>query len=314
MQTPIHIIIHGLVILLAGSMLNSTPSVNVFGALAVEDNMRPEVPMVSSYGVTLPIHDAMLTIAGNSAVAVGGLNQGRLQSITDADLGPRQFIALSGDRIQFGNYNDSACTPTPIEGATGAVPGAHFEEVPHLSRFVSDMEMLPNTRPVSGNYSSISPSLVSAWLDVPQGALTAHTAPEANFEKEFRPSRRKQIVATEALLDFNGQPDIPVCIIVTPFGAGEPDVVIKLPVRPQRISIDFANMARPRTTGAVGEIVPGITYDFELFYRVLRTLPCPAPVPYFDPKKAADLAKKHGHVNSETDPPEGAICGPGYMQ
>src|SRR4051794_14396753 len=98
MQTPIHIFIHGLVILLAGSMLNSTPSVNVFGALAVEDNMRPEVPMVSSYGMTLPIHDATLTIDGNSAVTVSGLNQGRLRSVTNSNLVPQQFIVLSGDR------------------------------------------------------------------------------------------------------------------------------------------------------------------------------------------------------------------------
>lgn len=302
MITTVKIVFHGLVLLLSGAALDTKPAANIFAAVAIEDNVRPEIAAASSYGVTLPIHDAVLHITGD-ADAIGGVSKARLETTAD---GLARFVVLSGDRIQFGGYTNGSCEPASKESAGGAMPAASFKAVPHMSRIVPDVELLPNARPIDGYYGNISQELVSAWMDLSQGKLTANVSEAESYEREFRPSHVKQVMATEAVLEFKGTRDTAVCIMVTPFGEDDPDVVIKLPLQ-NNVTLGLMNMAREPLVDPMGV---GVIYDFELFYRLLKNPPCLAPIPYYDKPKAKELAALHPGTGTAPDPPEGAVCGP----
>ncbi|HYC87919.1 MAG TPA: hypothetical protein VEO54_01805 [Thermoanaerobaculia bacterium] len=314
-MNEISVFFTGLVVLMSGSMLHVEPPENIFAAVAVEDNAKPEVPAISTYGVVLPVHDAVLELVTPDAVAVAGRNQQRLFMATDQQGNETGLaIGLSGDRVQFGSWDDgkSRCAPFFSKDSEGAVTDESFEDVPQLSRILPASELADGTHPVDGDYSTIRREVVSSWLDIHGGTFSARVRP-AHVERDFLPSRHKQRLATQAVLKFEVPDDTPACVMITPFGAGRPDVVIKLP--DHGVKIKFRNAARAAARAT--DTFRGVTYDFELFYQLLRRRPCPPPIPHFDADLQAKLEQQEhtGHGDgTEPDPPEGAVCGPMKMR
>ena len=314
-MNDIVVIFTGLVVLMSGSMLHLEPAGNIFAAVAVEDNAKPEEPAESVYGVVLPVHDAIFELVTNDAVVVGGTKPKRLFKVLNKDgVQVGQAVALSGDHVQFGSWDEvaSRCNALFSKDSEGALPGPTFEQVPHLRRILPESKLADGTYPVDGDYKFIRAEMVSSWLDIHGGILSAKTDP-GHVERDFLPTRHKQKLATEATLLFKVPKSPATCVMITPFEEAEPDLVIKL--ANHKHVIHFRNAARISGAALEGQIFPGVTFDFELFYRILEHAPCPPPVPHFDvEKQRALMAKLHNeHNGTETDPPEGAVCGPSQM-
>jgi hypothetical protein len=307
MATIVDVVVTGIITFLAGSTLDVSPAGNMHAAIAIEDNARPNVNKVTRFGMALAIHQTTLSMLAVAVDSVSGEKPARF--VLDGNM---KTITLEGDRIQIGEFVSNTCTPFAV---TGAAPKTLFEKVPHLSRIVSDIEMAPNTLPLNGNYGNISKAKISAWLDIHDGAVTAEVTPSTRPEAEFRPSGHKQQIATSATWQFVVVGN-PACITITPFGLTKPDVVVKL--NETNIKASFTNVAP--TTGAAGmaaqanadALHPGITYDWELFYDILKTPPCLPPLPYVRIKPIILGGGLHDHANSDTGGDEltGINCGP----
>lgn len=312
MATAVEVAVTGIVMFIAGSTINSTPPNNMHAAIAIEDNARPNVNKVTRFQMALPIHHATVKIADSAVKDVTGNNKSRA-----VKSGGFFTVTLEGDQVQFGRMVSNTCTPFAV---SGAFPHADFEKVPHLSAIVGDVEMGANTLPLNGKYGNISKTKISGWLDIHGEDISAEIADEANRPAaDFRPSRHAQKVATTVRWKFKVDPN-PACIAVTPFNAIAPDVVIE--IMPQNnVTVHYANMA-PVIDAAADLPHPGITYDWELFYDVLKNPPTIPPLPYVRIKTVTALkgysVNRNDHAHGEgTNAPQtegddltGINCGP----
>jgi hypothetical protein len=267
-MNEITVIISGIVMLVSTNAFVQNGTADISAAVAVEASQ----PFDSSYDVDVPLHMAMLKFKSKD-VAVIKDPENRLKEVIVEGSDAVTLLHLHGDRIQLGT-GQGACA-----AATAKTPAARdsAKGIPRLSEIVRpDLKLAPKTFPTGArlnDFTKVSKDLVAAWLEIAGGHLRA-VQPEfpETEEVQFRPSRRRAILspAVEWRLP-SGQAD---CIIVTPFSGADPIVLAFVP--DNAITVDFENMADRST----GEAVPGIGYDYELFYRLIENPPVIPPIPY----------------------------------
>ncbi|HKR66363.1 MAG TPA: hypothetical protein VJZ00_21730 [Thermoanaerobaculia bacterium] len=272
-MSEITVVLSGIVLLVSSNAYLTTGGSNaISSAIAVE----ARTPIDSAYDIDIPVHNAMLTFL--KADVDGGATidpDKRLEPAKEGDSHEGVdliVLQLRGDRVQLGT-GGAVCGGLPAS-TTNARDS--LQTLPRLSEIVRpDVTLRSGTFPVGTNFTGMDKSRVAAWLDIRGGHLRAtHTEDERpRYEEvEFRPTRRRARISPHVLWTAPAGVD---CVVVTPFAAG--GKMIKIVLNPDRdIRIGFHNMADMST----GELVPGIAYDFELFYRLINNSPVIPPLPY----------------------------------
>lgn len=272
-MNDITVIISGIVLLVSSNAYLSSGTDAISSAIAVEAGQ----PIDSKYDIDIPLHEAMLMIPSEHVTFTRDPDK-RLELrpvVTPEGEDPplMTILRLRGDRIQMGR-GGTACTGA---AAQNTLTRDSARTLPRFSEIVGpNVRLATNTFPSGQDFTRMDETLVAAWMDIRGGSLRAVHSPDGRpFEEvEFRPSRRRARLAPR--VDWTLPAHQADCVIITPFRAalGAP-IVIGLKAETD-IEIHLANMADEMT----GEAVPGIGYDYELFYNVLASPPGVPPIPY----------------------------------
>ncbi len=278
-MTAVEVIVTGIIMLLRGSTIGFEPTNAMRAAIAVEDIG----PRIGTYGVQIPSHEARLVVpSGDAFLLFPSRRVRQLTAPAEKDTNgnvvvaakPFHVVSLKGDRIQFGTLvvtsQSSTCVPLAIDrNAAGLDP---LPGIPDMRNLTTSARLVSDALPKGNDYSNISPLKVAAWLDFHSGAITANFhLGEEPIKSEFRPTRHVTTLPDTVSWKFSGDS---LCVSITPFSATKPDVVFKL--NASSLQIGFQNVPIDDLT----DVHPGTSFDYELFYDVLASKPCPPPLPH----------------------------------
>ncbi|HSY49012.1 MAG TPA: hypothetical protein VLC46_09385 [Thermoanaerobaculia bacterium] len=295
MATPIEVIATGIIMFANGASMQSEPAAALRAAIAIE----APGPRIGAYGVKIPEHQARLVILKPAATiisdpqkrvtvvhengqpampAIPSVSGSGYAEVPDADY---YVIYLRGDRIQFGAVvtDNTArpprktCVPTPMN-PSGASPSTNMLVIPNIAELAASPTLAADTFPHHDNYATISPSKVAGWLDLNGGQLTAELRGDGRTG-DFRPKRVQKFLPLTISWTFDSDPSLPLCIAVTPFNGMTPGIAIAIDNSAPR-QIGYQNVP----IGLMEDIHAGISYDYELFYEILESKPCPPPLPF----------------------------------
>jgi hypothetical protein len=284
MATPIEVIATGIIMFAHGSSMRSEPAAAMRAAIAIE----VPGPRTGSYGVKIPEHEARLVIP-KAAASIISDPQARattvhenaepaLPGVAAIPAADYYIIHLRGDRIQFGTVQVGSagrktCMPTPID-PNGPDTSGIATTVPNIADLAASPQLAADAFPHHDNYSTISPSRVAGWLDLHGGKVTAEFRGDG-LKGDFRPMRLKKELPFTISWSFDADSSVPLCMAVTPFNGASSSVALEISAAAP-LQIGYQNVP----IGAMDDIHAGISYDYELFYDILQSKPCPPPVPF----------------------------------
>ena len=286
----IRVLISGLILLVSSNAFMDPGTDVIRSALVVNASK----PFDSAYDVDIPVHEAVLSVLADEVATIIDP-----ESRVSLAAGGKRLLRLNGDHLEFGTGGGN-CKPLHVP----AVARDSTATLPKLSEIIgSQARLRDGTFPTGADaddFTLMKADAVLAWLDLTAGgSLRAKYAKDqqknvVHDEVEFRPSRRKADLApaVEWSLDA-GTAD---CLVITPFSGGSRIVLAFKKDRPAILTLRNTAMEDS------GEVIPGIGYDYEILYSLLRNRPPVPPIPYsVTPHDAKD-----GHVHGVT----GVNCGP----
>jgi hypothetical protein len=287
-MNDITVVISGMILFLSPVAYIPNGSEKIHAAVAVNATSP-----TSSYGVDIPKHYAALVFANNDLSAPND----PANRLTADDVPNKTRLDLHGDRVQFGLFDGRSRTchaiadnPSIIDATTSH----SFGDIPRMKDLVGKLDLDPDTYPVNGIFSGVTPKKVAAWFEVPLGRLRGiHSESLQDDEAVFRPTNRNVLLvpAVEWRLP-EGSVD---CLAVTSF---DNTSRVDIPFKPGRVSVTYQNRADMTS----GEMVPGIGYDFEVLYGLFTTKPQIPPLPY--------SVTSPMHANTPVSVTTGINCGP----
>lgn len=277
-MNEVSVIITGMVLMVAPVAFVPSNIKQEINAAVVVDGKD----FTGKYGMDVSPHNAMFMI--NDASIDSANIQGPKSRMVKSGLD--QQIALDGDRIQFGDFYDinvkPACRAFPVDRANPKAKTAEsFRDVPRFQDILlKEAKLLADTAhpDTSDNFNGIDKSLVSAWLEIPDGKLRAfHRHREEDFV-EFRPGRHPATVVDRVVWRV---PKTAVCVMINPFSNTDIMDTTKVLSVPFKANTKVVAQLMNMGDSTDGDVVEGIGYDFEILYKALKEQPLgPPPLPY----------------------------------